>query len=56
MDVFDEPDRLYIVLEFMEGGMLFDVLKREKRFSEKVCGGTVKKKNAFALSREGKGR
>mmetsp|Transcript_475 Transcript_475/g.1641 ORF Transcript_475/g.1641 Transcript_475/m.1641 type:complete len:527 (+) Transcript_475:277-1857(+) len=34
-DVFDEPDRLYIVLEYMPGGQLFDVIQHENRFTEK---------------------
>lgn len=34
-DVFDTSDRLHIVLEFMEGGELFDIIADNGRFSEK---------------------
>jgi len=34
-DIFDEPSKLCIVLEYMEGGVLSNVLKKEKTFSEK---------------------
>eukprot|EP00184_Porphyridium_aerugineum_P005703 CAMPEP_0184698660 /NCGR_PEP_ID=MMETSP0313-20130426/5197_1 /TAXON_ID=2792 /ORGANISM="Porphyridium aerugineum, Strain SAG 1380-2" /LENGTH=597 /DNA_ID=CAMNT_0027157629 /DNA_START=47 /DNA_END=1840 /DNA_ORIENTATION=+ len=34
LDVFDDPTHLYIVLEYMPGGMLFKVIAREKHFSE----------------------
>lgn len=35
-DVFDEPSELCIVLEYMEGGMLSNLVKRDRSFSERV--------------------
>lgn len=34
-DVFDTRDNLFIVMEYMPGGMLFDIISNENRFSEK---------------------
>ncbi|KAK3727806.1 hypothetical protein QZH41_008227, partial [Actinostola sp. cb2023] len=34
VDVFETPDSLYIVLELVEGGELFDRVKKEKRLEE----------------------
>lgn len=35
IDYFDEPDNLYIVLELMEGGDLFENIVQKSHFSEK---------------------
>lgn len=42
-DVFDTRDNLFIVMEYMPGGMLFDILASEGTFSEK---------NAVSVMRE----
>eukprot|EP00184_Porphyridium_aerugineum_P003732 CAMPEP_0184696982 /NCGR_PEP_ID=MMETSP0313-20130426/4123_1 /TAXON_ID=2792 /ORGANISM="Porphyridium aerugineum, Strain SAG 1380-2" /LENGTH=485 /DNA_ID=CAMNT_0027155741 /DNA_START=196 /DNA_END=1653 /DNA_ORIENTATION=+ len=34
LDIFDTSTRLYLVLEFMPGGMLYDVIAQQGRFSE----------------------
>lgn len=33
-DVFETPDNLYIVLELVEGGELFDRIKNQRRIEE----------------------
>mmetsp|Transcript_20707 Transcript_20707/g.35673 ORF Transcript_20707/g.35673 Transcript_20707/m.35673 type:complete len:417 (+) Transcript_20707:400-1650(+) len=33
-DIFDTPQRLYLVMEYMKGGELFDIIAEEKQFSE----------------------
>uniref|UniRef100_A0A7S1TNU6 Non-specific serine/threonine protein kinase n=1 Tax=Erythrolobus australicus TaxID=1077150 RepID=A0A7S1TNU6_9RHOD len=33
-DIFDTPQRLFLVMEYMEGGELFDIIAEEKQFSE----------------------
>ncbi|KAA8490607.1 Myosin light chain kinase A [Porphyridium purpureum] len=35
LDVFDTEDHLYIVLEFMQGGMLFNIIRKLRHFSER---------------------
>jgi calcium/calmodulin-dependent protein kinase I len=42
-DVFDTRDNLFIVMEYMPGGMLYDILANEGQFSEK---------NAAAIMRD----
>mmetsp|Transcript_9229 Transcript_9229/g.16621 ORF Transcript_9229/g.16621 Transcript_9229/m.16621 type:complete len:419 (-) Transcript_9229:256-1512(-) len=33
-DIFDTPQRLFLVMEYMDGGELFDIIAEEKQFSE----------------------
>eukprot|EP00179_Madagascaria_erythrocladioides_P006021 CAMPEP_0198317226 /NCGR_PEP_ID=MMETSP1450-20131203/6777_1 /TAXON_ID=753684 ORGANISM="Madagascaria erythrocladiodes, Strain CCMP3234" /NCGR_SAMPLE_ID=MMETSP1450 /ASSEMBLY_ACC=CAM_ASM_001115 /LENGTH=396 /DNA_ID=CAMNT_0044020415 /DNA_START=190 /DNA_END=1380 /DNA_ORIENTATION=+ len=33
-DIFDSPDRLYFVMEFLPGGELFDIIANENHFAE----------------------
>lgn len=35
--LFDEPDKLYMVLEYMEGGELFDRIVERKKYTEQVA-------------------
>jgi serine/threonine-protein kinase HSL1, negative regulator of Swe1 kinase len=35
-DFFDTRDNLFIVMEYMPGGMLYDILANEGQFSENI--------------------
>lgn len=41
-DVFDTRDNLFIVMEYMPGGMLYDILANEGYFSEKNAAGVMR--------------
>lgn len=41
-DVFDTRDNLFIVMEYMPGGMLYDILANEGLFSEKNAAGVMR--------------
>lgn len=41
-DIFETSDHLYLVLEFMEGGELYDVLAEHGALSEKIASKVVR--------------